>query len=329
MRASVSRLLSLAPGLLALAITPVAQTGYAQAYPARPVRLVAPFPAGAGIDAAARVLAQKLTDVWGQPVIVDNRPGASANIGAEIVARSLPDGHTLLLTNNALAISAALNPGLSNRALRDLYSVTQVLRSYYVLIVPASFQAKSVGELISLAKARPGELAYGSAGVGSGPHLAAVLFGSVAGVSLHHVPYKGGGPMLPDLIAGRIQIFFTPSTTIMPHVRAGRLRALGVTAPKSLPALPGIPAIAEAGVPGYEVTTWFLLLVAAKTPDAIVGKIHNDVVAVLRQPEVIKALGGEGSELVGSTPVEAAALLEREVTLWTTVIRDAGLKPTD
>ncbi len=306
----------------------LAQVSLAQAYPTKPVRLVVPFSAGAGVDAGGRVLAQKLTEIWSQQVIVDNRPGAAANIGAEITAHSAADGHTMLLTNNALTISAGLYPKLSYNALTDLRPVTQVLASFFILLVPSSSPAKTVKELVALAKSKPGELAYASAGIGSGPHLAAVLFADMTGISINHVPYKGAGLVLPDLIAGRVQMFLTTPLTAMPHVRAGRIRALGVTTAKRSPALADIPAIAET-VPGYEVLTWFMLLVPAKTPTAIVEKIRKDVVSLLGQADVIKVLTGDGAEIVGSTPEQAADLLKHEIVLWTKVIKEAGVTAAD
>jgi tripartite-type tricarboxylate transporter receptor subunit TctC len=317
--------------LAAFALTTalLAQPCPAQNYPSKPVRLIVPFPAGAGVDAGGRVLAQKLSDIWGQQVIVDNRPGAAANIGAEITAHSAPDGHTMLLTNNALTISAGLYPRLSYNALTDLRPVTQVLTAFFILLVPSTSPARTVKELVALAKSKPGELAYASAGIGSGPHLAAVLFASMTGISINHVPYKGAGLVLPDLIAGRVQMFLTTPLTAMPHVRAGRIRALGVTTAKRSPALPDIPTISESGVPGYEVTTWFMLLVTAKTSNAIVEKIHKDAVSLLGQADVIKALTGDGAEIVGSTPEQATALLKHEIVLWTKVIKEAGVTAAD
>jgi len=274
-------------------------------------------------------MSQSLTEIWKQQVIVDNRPGAATNIGTDMAAHAPADGYTLLLTNNALAIGAGLYPKLTYNALTDLAPITQILASPFVLVVPASSPAKTVSELVALAKAKPGEIAYGSAGVGSGPHLAGVLFTSMTKTSINHVPYKSGGSVLPDLIAGRVQMLFTTPLAAMPHVQSGRLRALAVTTAKRSPTLPQLPTLAEAGVAGYDVTTWYMLLAPSKTPIPVIEKIQKDVASLLNQPGVIKVLGSEGADLIGSAPQEAALLLKREVALWSKVIKEAGVKPTD
>ena len=299
-----------------------------QQYPTKPVRLVLPFAPGGGVDATARVLSKKLSETWGQQLIIDNRPGAGANIGAEIVARAVPDGYTLMLTNNALAISAGLYPKLAYNALTDFAPITQVLASPFVLVVPASSPHKTVKDLIAAAKAKPDEIAYASAGVGSGPHLAAVLFTRLTGTSMNHVPFKSGGAAIPDVIAGRVQLLFTTPLAAVPHMQAGRLRALGVSTRQRFAGLKDVPTIVEAGVPNYETVTWYMLLAPAKVTAPLIDRIQRDVAAALKQPDVIKMLGSE-SELVGSTPKEASDLLKREVTQWTRIVKEAGLKATD
>jgi tripartite-type tricarboxylate transporter receptor subunit TctC len=298
-------------------------------YPTRPVRLVVPFPPGGGVDATARVLAQKLTEAWRQQIVVDNRTGAGTTIGTEIAARSAPDGYTLLLTNNALAISAGLYRQLRYDTGKDLLPIMEVLRSPFVLVIPATSTAKTTQDLIALAKAKPGELALANTGVGSGPHLAGVLFGIMAGTSFNHIPYKGGGPAIQDLIAGRVQLLFTTPIAAMPHVQTGRLRALAVTSAKRASTLPELPTIAESGVAGYEVTTWYMLLAPARVPGPIVAKISKDAASGLRQPDAVKILGSEGAELVLGTPAEAGDLLRRELTRWSKVIKEAKVKPED
>lgn len=233
----------------------IANACLAQEYPTRPVRMVVPFPPGGGVDATARVLGQKLTEAWKQQVVADNRTGAGTTIGTEIVARAAPDGYTLLLTNNALAISAGLYPKLNYDVGRNLQPVMEVLRAPFVLVVSASSSANSTRELIALAKAKPGELALANTGVGSGPHLAGVLFAMMTGTSLNHIPYKGGGPAIQDLMGGRVQALFTTPLAAVPHVQTGRLRLLGVTSARRSPALPDAPTIAESGVAGYDVST--------------------------------------------------------------------------
>ncbi len=308
----------------------IGAAAYAQpTYPTKPVRMVVPFAPGGGVDATARVLSQRFTEMWGQQVIPDNRPGAGANIGAEIAAHAAPDGYTLLVTNNAIAISAGLYEKLPYNALRDLQPISEVLRTPFVLVVPANSPAKNVTELVSMARGKPGEIAMANTGIGSGPHLAAVLFGSMTKTQLNHIPYKGGGPAMQDLAAGRVQALFTTTLAAMPHVQAGRLRALGVTSGARWPSLAAIPTVNESGVPGYEVVTWYMLLAPAKTPPAIIAKLQADTAAAVRHSLAQKVLGGEGGELVGGSSADATALLKRETALWAKVIKDAGIKPTD
>ncbi|MGH8619477.1 MAG: tripartite tricarboxylate transporter substrate binding protein [Burkholderiales bacterium] len=312
--------------LALLLSAPAAFAQPAPQYPTKPVRLVLPFPPGGGVDATGRVLAQKLTEAWKQQVIVDNRSGAGTTIGSEIVARSQADGYTLLLTNNALAISAGLYPKLGYDTGRDFTPIMEVLRAPFVVVVQAATGAKSVKELIAMAKAKPGEVTLANTGVGSGPHLAGVLFASMTGTSLNNIPYKGGGPAIQDLIAGRVNILITTPLAAMPHVQTGRLRALAVTSAKRATMLPEIPTLAEAGVPGYDVSTWYLLLGPARLPPAIVAKISADTAAGLRQPDAVKILGSDGAELVLGTPPDAAALLKSELVRWAKVIREANVK---
>lgn len=301
----------------------------AQEYPARPVRLVVPFPPGGGVDATARVLGQKLTEAWHQQVVADNRTGAGTTIGTEIAARAAPDGYTLLLTNNALAISSGLYPKLSYDVGKQLQPIMEVLRAPFVLVVQAATGAKSTKDLIAQAKAKPGEVALANTGIGSGPHLAGVLFAQMTGTLLNFIPYKGGGPAIQDLIAGRVQALITTPLAAVPHVQTGRLRLLGVTSAKRAAALPDVPALAESGVPGYDVSTWYMLLAPAHTPPAIIAKINRDAVAGLKQPDAVKILGSDGADLVLGSPAEAADLLRRDLARWAKVIKDANVKPDD
>ncbi len=310
----------------AIALLLAAPAAFAQPYPTKAVRLVVPFPPGGGVDATARVFAQKLTETWKQQVIVDNRTGAGTTIGNEIVARAVPDGYTLLLTNNGLAVSAGLYPKLNYDTGRDFTPITEILRSPFVMVVQAATGAKSVKDLIALAKAKPGEITLANTGVGSGPHLAGVLFAIMSGTSLNNIPYKGGGPAIQDLIAGRVNILITTPIAAMPHVQTGRLRALAVTSAKRASTLPDIPTLAEAGVAGYDVSTWYMLLGPARLPPAIVAKINADTAAGLRQPDAVKILGSEGAEMVLGTPAEAAALLKSDLVRWAKVIKEANVK---
>jgi len=297
-----------------------------QPYPTKPVRLVAPFPPGGGVDATSRVLAQKLTDLWRHQVIVDNRSGAGTTLGTEIAARAAPDGYTLLLTNNALAISAGLYTQLRYSTGKDLLPIMEILRQPFVLVVPSAAGAKTLKELIASAKAKPGAIALANTGIGSGPHLAGVLLANMAGVSFNYIPYKGGGPAIQDLIAGRVQALITTPLAAMPHVQTGRLRALGVTSGKRSPTLPDLATLAESGVAGYDVSTWYMLLVPAGTPTTVVAKVHADASAVLKQPDAIKILASEGAEMVLSSPKEAAALLAAELERWAKTIKAANVK---
>lgn len=301
-------------------------SAFAQTYPAKSVRLVTPFPPGGGVDTTSRVLAKKLSDQWHQQMIVDNRPGAGTTIGNEIVASAAPDGHTLLLTNNALAISAGLYPKLRYDTGKDLAPIMEILRSPFVLVVPASSSTKTVKDLIAAAKAKPGEIAIANTGVGSGPHLAGVLFANMAGITLNEIPYKGGGPAIIDLTAGRVQLLFTTPLAAMPHVQSGRLRAVAVTSAKRAADLPAVPSLAESGVPGYDVSTWYMLLAPANTPKPLIAKIHADAKSGLGQPDAVKALSGGGTELVFSTPEDSARLLRAELQRWVKVIQDANVK---
>lgn len=300
-----------------------------QAYPNRPVRLISPFPPGGGVDATSRVLAQKLTDAWKQQVIVDNRSGAGTTLGTEIAARAAPDGYTLLLTNNALAISAGMYRNLRYNTARDLLPITEILRQPFLLLTQAASGAKTVRELIALAKAKPEAVALANTGIGSGPHLAGVLLASMAGVTFNYIPYKGGGPAIQDLIGGRVQALITTPIAAMPHVQSGRLRALGVTSGKRSPTLPDLPTLAESGIAGYDVSTWYMLLVPMGTPQNIVSKVYADSSSVLKQPDAVKILASEGAEMVLSSPKEASALLKSELERWAKTIKSANVRTED
>jgi tripartite-type tricarboxylate transporter receptor subunit TctC len=300
-----------------------------QIYPTKPVRLVVPFAPGGGVDATGRVIATKLTNAWRQQVVVDNRTGAGTTIGTEIAARSAADGYTLLVTNNALAISAGLYQQLRYDTARDFAPIMEVLRSPFVLVVPGNSPAKTTKDLIAQAKAKPGELALANTGIGSGPHLAGVLFGIMAGASFNHIPYKGGGPAMQDIMASRVHCLFVVPIMAMPHTQTGRLRVLAVTSAKRATTLPDVPTIAESALPGYEATTWYMFLGPAGLPAAIVAKINRDTAEGLRQADAVKVLGSEGAEMVLGTPAAANQLLQRELVRWAKVIKQANVKPDD
>ena len=323
MRATLTALLTIV-GLCAYAQNPL--VGKSTAYPEKPLRFVVPFTPGSGVDIVARLLGQKLGESWNQSVVVDNRSGAGGTIGAEIVAKAVPDGYTILMGNLA---THGINPNLYRRlpydAVKDFAAITQVAEVTNVLVVHPSLQVKSIQDFIALAKAKPATINYGSGGSGSGAHLAAELFKSMAGINLVHVPYKGVGLAMNDLIGGQIQLIFSNLLSSLPHVRAGRLRALGVTTTKRSPAIPELPTIAEEGLRGYEATNWFGLLAPAGTPMQVITKLNAVIVKVLHLPEVKNRLSSQGAEPVGNAPEAFAAHIKSEIARWKTVITQAGI----
>jgi tripartite-type tricarboxylate transporter receptor subunit TctC len=299
----------------------------AQQFPAKPVRIVVPFPAGGGVDIVARGLTPPLSERWKQQAIVDNRPGAGTIIGADIAAKSAPDGYTLLLANTAHAINATLHKKLPFDPVNDFAPITLVATQPSVLVVHPSMPVKTVKDLIALAKSKPGGLNYASSGNGTPPHLSAAMFSNMAGVQMTHVPYKGAAPALTDLLGGQVQLMFATIISVGPHLSSGRVRPIAVTSAKRSPMLPNLPTIAESGVPGFEAIAWFMLLAPARTPPAIVDRIYRDAADVLQRPEVKARFAKEGAEAVGSSPTEAAAFLKSEIARWGKVIVAAHIKP--
>ncbi len=308
--------------LLALAVAAPAQ---AQQYPTRAVRLIVASSPGSGVDIVSRIVAQKLAAGLGQQVVVDNRAGAGANLGAEIAAKAPPDGYTLFMGTPAHAINASMYSGLHYDIVRDFAPVSLVTTGQYVLIVHPSVPARTVKALIALARSKPGDLAYGSAGPGNSTHLAAELFNSMAGTKMLHVPYKGSGPGLIDLMSGQLQLYFANLTAGLPHMRSGRVRALAVTGPARTPLLPALPTVAEAGLPGYAVTGFFGVLVPGGTPAGIIAKLNGEIVRAVRAADVQASLAAEGAEPVGSSPEEFAAYIREEITRWAGAVKTAGL----
>ena len=296
-------------------------------YPARPVRMIIPFPPGGGTDLVARTLAQKLTETWGQPVIVDNRAGANGIIGTDLGAKSKPDGHTLLVVIATHAINPSLYRKLPYDTAADFAAVTLMAQYPFILTIHPSLPAKTVRELIALAKARPGQLSYASSGNGSGPHLGFELFKIMAKVDFVHVPYKGSGPANVDLISGQVQAMFNNFIAAIPHIKTGKLRVLAVTSAKRSQVMLELPTLAESGFPGFDVTGWYALLAPSGTPQAIVAKVQADVAGALRVPAVHTRLSSEGAEPVGSTPDEFEKFLAAEIRKWTKVIKDANVTP--
>ena len=301
-------------------------TGQAD-YPSRPVRIIVPTAPGGGSDSGARVIAQELTRRWGKPVVVENRAGAGTIIGSEIVAKATPDGYTLLSAPGAIATNPVSYKKMPYDAIQDFAPITQMLYVPNLIAIHPSLPVKNVAEMIAFAKARPGQILYASAGYGTNPHLTMELFATMAGIRLVHVAYKGSPPGIVDLLGGRVAMIATSSMTIMlPHIRSGRLRALGVTSAVRLSSLPDIPTIAEGGLPGYEAVQWAGLLAPAGTPRDIVATLSRESAAILRTPETKKRLAVEGFEVVGSSPDEFAGFLKAEIVKWTKVAKSAGIQ---
>lgn len=314
--------------LCAILLAVAAADSLAQsAYPARPVRLIVPSSAGGGIDIIARIITARLTDRLGQPVFVDNRPGAASIIGSDLVAKAAPDGYTLLISVSALAINPAIYKKLPYDTLRDFAPVTLAVVAPNLLVVHPSLPAKTVRNLIDLARARPGELNFGSAGTGSNPHLSMELLLSMAKLKMVHIPYKGSAPAVTDLLAGHIAAMTATMLTGIPHARSGRLRALGVTSAARVSALPEIPTVAEAGVPGYEAVQWYGILAPAATPAEIVKKLNTEIAGILAMPEVKTQLAGNGAEAAGGSPGAFVRYLRTETEKWAQVVRAAGMRP--
>jgi len=310
---------------VAIALTSVLPFAAQAEYPDKPLRLVVPFPPGGSTEPLARVLSQKLGESFGQQVIVDNRPGAGSTIGAEIVARSPADGYTLLLSSISNAISAALYPKLNFDIVRDFAPITLLATTPGVLVVHPALPVKTVKEFIALAKTKPEQLAYSSAGNGTPPHLSAELFAGMTGIRLIHVPYKGGGPSIIALLSGEAQLSIASLPSAIGHMRSGKLRALGVTTPQRTPSLPALPTIAESGVPGYAAETWLGLAVAARTPKDITARLHTATAKAMMLPEVRERLDALGYILRIGSAEEYSNFVQSEVDKWRKVVKTANV----
>ncbi len=299
----------------------------ATAFPNHPIRLIVPFPPGGGTDIVARAISGKLTQAWGQQIIIDNRGGAGGVIGADTVAKSTPDGYTLLFgTPGALVINPLLNSKLPYNATRDFAPVSLLALNPQLLAVHYTLPVNSVKELIAFAKAQPGKLNYASVGEGTPNHLAMELFKSMTGTEMVHVPFKGAAPAVTDLVGGHVQLMFNPMPPLLPHVKSGRLRALAVGGLQRSSALPEIPSVAVAGVPGYEYVTWYSIVAPARTPRAIIDKINARLAAVLALPDVAQRLSSQGAEPRSSTPEELAKFIQQDTKRLGAIIRFAGIK---
>jgi tripartite-type tricarboxylate transporter receptor subunit TctC len=284
-----------------------------------------PFPPGGGTDAIARVVAAKLSDIWGQQVVVENRGGGATNIGTETVVRADADGYTMLLQSMPLAVNRFLFPSLNYDAITDLAPVSLLCEYANIMAVPMSSPANSVADFIANAKTHPGKVTFASSGHGTSVHLSGELFKRMAGIEMLHVPYRGAGPALNDLLPGRVDVMFNNIGAVLPLIQGGKLRGLAVTTAKRTPAVPHMPTIAEAGVPGFDVSSWYALLAPARTPPEIIRKMHEDTVAVLSDPTTKGRLEQLGVVVVGSTPEELAAFLKAEMDKWAPVIKEAGI----
>lgn len=302
-----------------------AATAETPVYPDRPIRMLVGFAPGGATDVTARAIAAKLSAAIGQPIVIDNRPGAAGNIATEIAAKAIPDGHTVLMgTIAALAINPALYGDLPYDPVRDFSPITQAVNSTNVLVVQPTFQAHDVKALIKLAKAHPGKARYGSSGVGSSGHLAGELFSSMAKVRMEHTPYKGATVALTELVGERVQCAFVTAWTALPHINLGKVRPLGVTTRKRAVMLPDIPTIAEQGLPGFDANNWYGLLAPARTPRPIVEKLNTEIVKILHAPEVREYLLAQGLDPAPGKPEEFSSYLRSEVQKWSRVIREAG-----
>jgi tripartite-type tricarboxylate transporter receptor subunit TctC len=305
----------------------IAPEAYSQNYPTRAVRLIIPFSAGGAADVPGRILADRLTASLGQQVVIDNRPGAGSTIGAEAAAKAAPDGYTLFVISNTHFVSAALHKKLTYDPLNDYTPITQITSAPNVLIVHPSMPAKTVKELIALAKARPGQINYASSGNGSTQHLTGALFCKMAGIDMTHIPYRGSGPVTADLIAGQVQVGFPGIAGMLPHISSGRLRPLGVTGGKRSPELPNVPTIAEAGVKGYEMVAWFGVAGPKGMPRDIQMRLHGDLMKILKSADMQKAMRAAGQEVAyQEKPEQFYDFMKAEATKWAKVVQDSGAK---
>lgn len=307
----------------ALVVVPAAAAGF----PDRPIRLIVPFSPNGPNDLLARMVGQKLTEAWGQQVVVDNRPGAGTIIGTELAVRSPADGHTLLMVSSSTAVNPTLKKKLPYDTLKELVPLVQLASSPNVLVVNPAVPANSVAQLLALAKAKPEAITYASGGTGAATHLAGELLASMGGVKMTHVPYKGAGPATIDLLGGRVSCMFGTILPTLPHIKSGKLRAIGISSLKRLSALPDVPAIAET-LPGFEATSFYGIAVPAGAPKAVIAKLNAEIVRIVTAPDMREKLHEQGAEAVGDTPAEFAAFFRKQMAKWAKVIKDAGIEPS-
>ena len=322
--ASLRHLMGIVLGCLLPAVSMPVQ---GQQYPSRPMRVVVPFAPGGAVDLVARTVAPRLGEVLGQPVVVDNRGGAGGTIGTDIVAKARPDGHTLLVASMGVAVNAVLYPKLPYDTLEDLAPVTTLGEQPNIVVVHPSLSARSVGELVTLARSRPGQISYASGGIGSNTHLATLLFLQMARIEMLHVPYKGLGPAIADLVGGQVQLAVSNVSTALPHVKSGRLRLLAVTSAKRFPLFPGTPTVGESGVPGYESSGWYGLWVTAGTPKAVITALNKAAIRILDSAAVQEQFGSQGLQPIPTTPEAFGKRLRAEIRKWGPVVKASGAKP--
>lgn len=301
-------------------------TGLAQEYPSKPIRWIIPYPPGGTSDFLARLIGQKITDSWKQNVLIDNRAGANGNIGTDAAAKAPADGYTMLLVASTFAMNPAVYLNLPFDSEKDFAPVTMILWQPYLLSVHPSLPVTSVKQLIALARARPGAIDYGSGGIGNAVHIAAERFAAMAGVKLTHVPYRGVGLAIPALLAGEVQLMMASSVAIQPYVKSGKIRILGVTGLKRIPALPDLPTVAEAGVPGFEEGNWQAVLVPSRTPRPIVNRLNQQLVRILRTPDVSAQILRVGADVIANTPDEAAAIVKTDLKKYADVIKALNIR---
>ncbi len=324
---SVSSVLSVSSALKLLTFLCISLNAAAQTYPTKPIRWIVGYTPGGTADMLARAVGQNLTQAWGQQVIVENRPGAGTNIGTEVAAKSPPDGYTLFMPTVANAINPTLYPKLNFDILRDFIHITDFAKVPGIVVVHPSVPAKNVQDLIALAKAHPNQLRHGSTGIGSPHHLAGEIFKSMAGVKMVHIPYRGASPAIVDVVAGHIEVYFGAMVSTLPHVKSGKLRALGVTTLKRVPAVPDIPTISEQGLKGFETGSWFGVSVPAGTSPEIVKKLHAETTRIIRLPEIKDRMTPEGADFVGDTPEQFTAFIKSEIAKWGKAVKASGAKP--
>jgi len=313
-------------GALLMAMSCAAHGQPAAVYPSKPIRIVVPYLAGGAADVVARLVGQKMSESFGQPVLVDNRAGGAANIGSEYVAKAAPDGYTLLMGSPANTVNASLYAKMPYDVTKDFAPVVLMGTSANILVVHPSLPVRSVKDLIAFAKSRPGQLTYASSGNASSNHLSGELFKLLAGVDIVHVPYKGGGPAITDLLGGQVTMYFSSLPSALPFVRSNKLRALGVTSAKRAAAAPELPSIAESGVPNYALVAWHALLAPAGTPQSVIDKLNGEVVRIVNAPDVRPRLESQGVDIVGSTPAGLAAFIKEEIAKYARLVKAAGIK---